>query len=351
MDGKGRHGGGGGGEDPLTLTLGSIYSSAPTPPPSPSLVVAPTPPPSSFLVAAPTLLSSPTPVVVPMLLPSPTRPVVFSMQPHFDLVPALPPSSPQVPQSSLSSLSAPGSTRHYRNSPRSSLLAPPSNRRRLNNPDEGQSPRGRGEEANGDNGVLVMATSFPWVTSADLPVLHCTLESMLLKGITSVEGKATCNRCSAEVPIAYDLDAKFREVRDYVAANIHIMDDRAPEHWMCPRLPDCGSCGKKACMWPQIPNEKREINWLFLFLGQMLGCCTLEGLKFFCKNTKNHCTGAKTRVLYYAYIEMCRQLDPQGPFNIWLIHACVCIRVSRYVGYYVILFLFAWLSGTFKGWM
>ncbi|KAF2951769.1 hypothetical protein DAI22_01g287800 [Oryza sativa Japonica Group] len=258
MDGKGRHGGGGGGEDPLTLTLGSIYSSAPTPPPSPSL----------------------------------------------------------VPQSSLSSLSAPGSTRHYRNSPRSSLLAPPSNRRRLNNPDEGQSPRGRGEEANGDNGVLVMATSFPWVTSADLPVLHCTLESMLLKGITSVEGKATCNRCSAEVPIAYDLDAKFREVRDYVAANIHIMDDRAPEHWMCPRLPDCGSCGKKACMWPQIPNEKREINWLFLFLGQMLGCCTLEGLKFFCKNTKNHCTGAKTRVLYYAYIEMCRQLDPQGPFNI-----------------------------------
>lgn len=161
-----------------------------------------------------------------------------------------------------------------------------------------------------------MATSFPWVTSADLPVLHCTLESMLLKGITSVEGKATCNRCRAEVPIAYDLDAKFREVRDYVAANIHIMDDRAPEHWMCPRLPDCGSCGKKACMWPQIPNEKREINWLFLFLAQMLGCCTLEGLKFFCKNTKNHCTGAKTRVLYYAYIEMCRQLDPQGPFNI-----------------------------------
>ncbi|EAY75455.1 hypothetical protein OsI_03356 [Oryza sativa Indica Group] len=161
-----------------------------------------------------------------------------------------------------------------------------------------------------------MATSFPWVTSADLPVLHCTLESMLLKGITSVEGKATCNRCRAEVPIAYDLDAKFREVRDYVAANIHIMDDRAPEHWMCPRLPDCGSCGKKACMWPQIPNEKREINWLFLFLAQMLGCCTLEGLKFFCKNTKNHYTGAKTRVLYYAYIEMCRQLDPQGPFNI-----------------------------------
>lgn len=215
MDGKGRHGGGGG-EDPLTLTLRSIYSNAPTPPPSPSLVVTPTPPPSSFLVAAPTLLSSPTPVVVPMLLPSPTRPVVFSMQPHFDLVPALPPSSPQVPQSSLSSLSAPGSTRHYRNSPRSSLLAPPSNRCRLNNPDEGQSPRGRGEEANGDNGVLVMATSFPWVTSADLPVLHCTLESMLLKGITSVEGKATCNRCRAEVPIAYDLDAKFREVRDYV---------------------------------------------------------------------------------------------------------------------------------------
>uniref|UniRef100_A0A0D9V4F4 DUF7086 domain-containing protein n=1 Tax=Leersia perrieri TaxID=77586 RepID=A0A0D9V4F4_9ORYZ len=94
------------------------------------------------------------------------------------------------------------------------------------------------------------------------------------------------------------------------------MDDRAPDKWVLPRLPDCGACGKKGCVSPVIPGEKREINWLFLFLGQMLGCCTLDDLKFFCKNTSNHRTGAKNRVLYYAYIEMCRQLEPQTQFNV-----------------------------------
>ncbi|KAL1809528.1 hypothetical protein ACET3Z_026518 [Daucus carota] len=29
---------------------------------------------------------------------------------------------------------------------------------------------------------------------------------------------------------------------------------------------------------------------------QMLGCCTVEQLKYFCKHTKNHRTGAKDRV-------------------------------------------------------
>lgn len=35
-----------------------------------------------------------------------------------------------------------------------------------------------------------------------------------------------------------------------------------------------------------------------------------------------HCvTGTKNHVLYYAYIEMCRQLDPHGLFNVWSINA------------------------------
>uniref|UniRef100_A0A0E0JMR1 DUF7086 domain-containing protein n=1 Tax=Oryza punctata TaxID=4537 RepID=A0A0E0JMR1_ORYPU len=236
---------------------------APMSPTSPSSVAAPTPPPSPSPIAVPTLLPSPTPVVVSMLPPSSTQLVVFSMQSHFILIPALPPSSPQVPQPHLSPLFTSGSNRRHRNSPpRSSLLALPSNRRHVNNPNEGQSSRGCGEEANRDEGMLLVAAPFPWVTSADQPVLHYTLESMLLKGITSVGGAK---------PLA------------------------------------------SATTWRR---HHRETNWLFLFLGQMLGCCTLEGLKFFCKNTKNHCTGAKNRVLYYAYIEMCRQLDPQGPFNV-----------------------------------
>ncbi|KAF0917848.1 hypothetical protein E2562_021508 [Oryza meyeriana var. granulata] len=293
MDGRRREHDGGDVDDSLALTLGSIYDAAPTPPPSPPPVAAPTLPPSS-------------------------TPVVFSKLPPVIFVPKLPPSSPLVPHAPPSLLSAPRSTRCRRNSlPPSSPLGSLSTRRRLNNPDASPSlrPRGRGaDKANGDEGALLPAP-FPWVR-ADRPALHYTLESLQLKGIMSVEGSATCKHCRVEVPITYDLEAKFREVRDYVAANIHTMDDRAPEQWLRPQLPGCGACGKEACMWPLIPNEKREINWLFLFLGQMLGCCTLDQLKFLCKNTSNHRTGAKNRVLYYAYIEMCRQLEPHGPFNV-----------------------------------
>ncbi|WOH09609.1 hypothetical protein DCAR_0729067 [Daucus carota subsp. sativus] len=48
---------------------------------------------------------------------------------------------------------------------------------------------------------------------------------------------------------------------------------------------------------------------------QMLGCCTVEQLKYFCKHTKNHRTGAKDRVLYLTYLAICKQLDPKGPFH------------------------------------
>ncbi|KAG8077615.1 hypothetical protein GUJ93_ZPchr0007g3475 [Zizania palustris] len=100
------------------------------------------------------------------------------------------------------------------------------------------------------------------------PAQHDTLEHLLLKGITSVEGVVRCKRCFGEQVIAYDLKAKFHEVRNYVATNRLAMNDRAPDEWMCPRLPDCVACGKEGSMSPVIPSDKREINWMFLFLGQ-----------------------------------------------------------------------------------
>ncbi|OEL22006.1 hypothetical protein BAE44_0016976 [Dichanthelium oligosanthes] len=187
--------------------------------------------------------------------------------------------------------------------------APRSIRRRLNN---GTAAAGRGsrrpcvkpcDDAVGE-------APFAWATGR--PARHDTLESLLRRGVTSVEGHARCKRCGNRKPIAYDLEPKFRELRDHIVANRHAMDDRAPDAWMFPALPDCDACGHKGAMWPEIATEKREINWLFLLLGQMLGCCTLEQLKYFCMNTGRHRTGAKNRVLYYAYIEMCNQL---GPFD------------------------------------
>ncbi|RCV26874.1 hypothetical protein SETIT_5G280300v2 [Setaria italica] len=178
--------------------------------------------------------------------------------------------------------------------------APRSVRRRLNNGSAARRPCGKPRDADAAVDAGVQRPPFPWAT--ERPAQHDTLEGLLRRGVTSVEGQARCKRCSDRKTIEYDLEPKFRALRDYVVANRHAMNDRAPDVWMYPALPDCDKCGNKGAMWPEIAAEKREINWLFLLLGQMLGCCTLEQLK--------HRTGAKNRVLYYAYIEMCNQLEP-----------------------------------------
>ncbi|CAO2183190.1 unnamed protein product [Urochloa humidicola] len=246
---EGKPGSGGRGDDqddPLALTLGSIYAAADAAPPPP-----PSPPP--------------------------------------------PPPPPAA--------AAPRSTRRRRRLNNGSSAAV--RRRSCTN----NKPPDAGAGAGGDDDAgLQPAPPFPWAT--ERPAQHETLEALLRRGVTSVSGQARCKRCAARKPVAYDLEAKFRQLRDYVVANRHNMNDRAPDPWMFPALPDCGSCGHRGAMWPEIAAEKREINWLFLFLGQMLGCCTLEQLKYFCENTGRHRTGAKNRVLYYAYIEMCNQLEP-----------------------------------------
>ncbi|KAK3161636.1 hypothetical protein QOZ80_1BG0079580 [Eleusine coracana subsp. coracana] len=163
------------------------------------------------------------------------------------------------------------------------------------------------------NNAARPAPPFPWAT--DRPARHDTLDTLLRRGVTTVEGGARCKRCGARTTVAYDLASRFRELRAFVDANRHAMDDRAPDAWMCPALPDCGACGRRGAVWPEIPADKRDINWLFLLLGQTLGCCTLEQLKYFCMNTGRHRTGAKNRVLYYAYIELCNQLQPFGDGN------------------------------------
>ncbi|CAO2171094.1 unnamed protein product [Urochloa humidicola] len=200
-------------------------------------------------------------------------------------------------------------------SPPSAAAPRAARRRRLNNGSSAPArlrSRANNKPGGGDGVALQQQQQqpapFPWAT--ERPAQHETLETLLRRGVTSVAGQARCKRCGAKKPVEYDLEPKFRELRDYVVANRHNMNDRAPDPWMYPVLPDCGACGHKGAMWPEIAAEKREINWLFLFLGQMLGCCTLEQLKYFCEKTGRHRTGAKNRVLYYAYIEMCNQLEP-----------------------------------------
>ncbi|XP_059634703.1 uncharacterized protein LOC132277025 [Cornus florida] len=114
----------------------------------------------------------------------------------------------------------------------------------------------------------------------------------------------------------YDLREKFNDVGGFIVKNKAAMRDRAPNEWLNPVLPICKFCHKQGSnVKPVIAEKKREISWLFLLLGQMIGCCNLTQLKYFCKHTNHHRSGAKDRVLYLTYLGLCKQLQPNGPFD------------------------------------
>ncbi|GLT52927.1 hypothetical protein SLA2020_262350 [Shorea laevis] len=159
----------------------------------------------------------------------------------------------------------------------------------------------------------IVPAPFPWATTHRATV-H-SLNYLVSKQIVTVTGDVQCKRCENQYEMEYNLKEKFFEVGSFIANNKNAMRDRAPIVWMNPGLPKCRFCGQENSAKPIISEKKKAINWLFLLLGQMLGCCTLEQLKYFCKHTKNHRTGAKDRVLYLTYLGLCKQLDPDGPFD------------------------------------
>jgi hypothetical protein len=171
-----------------------------------------------------------------------------------------------------------------------------------------------------NNGDLVAESAppppppFPWA-KPNRVAEHYSLAELAGRGITAIEGEVQCRRCDARTTLSLDLATKFRELHDFVARNVETMNDRAPEEWKDPALPDCDRCGQRSSLRPVIAAEKEQINWLFLLLGQTLGLCTLEQLKHFCAHTNQHRTGAKDRVLYSTYMELCNQLCPGGPFD------------------------------------
>lgn len=128
-------------------------------------------------------------------------------------------------------------------------------------------------------------------------------------------------RCDSVTPVMYNILERYKEVTNYIITNRNTMFNRAPPEWLFPpALPDCHACGRQGFMRPVIAVKKRHINWLFLLLGQTLGCCNLDQLKYFCKHSNNHRTGSKSHVLYLTYLTLCNQLDPSfGSFWLYLV--------------------------------
>ena len=156
----------------------------------------------------------------------------------------------------------------------------------------------------------------PFIWATDRRAKIHNLNYLLQNKIFSISGDVQCKSCQAKFQITFDLLTKFDVISQYLVKNMNTMHDRAPKILMNPNLPRCLHCNQENSVKPVIAEKKKNINWLFLLLGQMLGCCKLEQLKYFCKYNNHHRTSAKNRVLYLTYFELCQQLDPSGPFNV-----------------------------------
>ncbi|KAL5562632.1 hypothetical protein UlMin_032379 [Ulmus minor] len=163
----------------------------------------------------------------------------------------------------------------------------------------------------------IITPPFPWAKN-----LHAKLHDWKILnelGIEEITGQMKCNACDRQYEMSYNLRTEFRRVGRFIITNYRDFDDRAPDEWSNPVFPACNYCGRENSGRPIIPKEKWEnINWLFLLLGQFIGCCNLNQLKYFCMHNEIHRTAAKDRLLFLTYLKLCKQIDPEGPFD----HRC-----------------------------
>ncbi|XP_010490324.1 PREDICTED: uncharacterized protein LOC104768091 [Camelina sativa] len=204
---------------------------------------------------------------------------------------------------------------HYQ--PSGQLLHPPQTVA-LETPRRGRKPGAQARRKLAKAGAVkkkddkVIIPPYPWSTNK--LAIHHTISELTANNINRISGEVHCKPCDMTHTISYNLMEKFSELYVYIRDNKEVMRTRAPAKWLAPELIPCEAC--KTDMRPVIKESTEKINWLFLLLGQMLGCCTLEQLKFFCEAIVEHRTGCKDRVLYTTYLILCGQLDPQGPFSI-----------------------------------
>ncbi|XVF08029.1 hypothetical protein REPUB_Repub06bG0190100 [Reevesia pubescens] len=108
---------------------------------------------------------------------------------------------------------------------------------------------------------------FPWATT-QRAMAH-SLDYHLSHNMMTISGEVQCKKLDKVYKIEYELQQKFKEIAAFISENRFAMHDRAPSSWMNPNLPSCEFCGN--CVKPVV-SKKRSINWLFLLLGEMLGC-------------------------------------------------------------------------------
>ncbi|KAF8409940.1 hypothetical protein HHK36_002459 [Tetracentron sinense] len=161
----------------------------------------------------------------------------------------------------------------------------------------------------------VIPAPYPWATTKRAHVRN--LNDLLSSGIRTITGTVECDIYNHKQDLEFDLQREFKQVASFIAANkSSIMLRRTPEAWLYPPRTCWVCCRGESYVRPIISSKKRSINWLFLLLGEMIGHCTFDQLKYFCKHTNiTPLTGGRDRLTCLAYLGLCKQLDPSGPFD------------------------------------
>ncbi|MED6193460.1 hypothetical protein PIB30_019756 [Stylosanthes scabra] len=150
---------------------------------------------------------------------------------------------------------------------------------------------------------IVIDPPFPWAT--DRPTKIHSIKYLLQNNISDISGDVQCGSCHGIFEISYDLQEKVAELRSFMRAHRSTMHSRSPKEWIFPELLTCILCGKEKRVKPVIGNwREHNINWLFLLLGQLIGFCTLDDMRYFCSYNGLHKTAAKDRFVYYTYVKL-----------------------------------------------
>ncbi|KAI4349257.1 hypothetical protein L6164_009869 [Bauhinia variegata] len=156
---------------------------------------------------------------------------------------------------------------------------------------------------------------YQWATRRRAQVQ--SLDELLSKGMHLITGQVKCKYCNKVFDMEFNLQSKFLDVAQYIRSNKGDMQGLAPSVWVNPVLPSCQECHLEDCAKPVFHEKKRNINWLFLLLGQMLGCCKRGHLRYFIRHAMglSYRFASKERSLYVTYMRLCKQLHPSGPFD------------------------------------
>ncbi|MED6198958.1 hypothetical protein PIB30_071586 [Stylosanthes scabra] len=151
----------------------------------------------------------------------------------------------------------------------------------------------------------VSAADTAVIPDDDRPTKIHSMKHLLQNNIPSISGDVQCGSCHGTFEISYDLQEKVAELRSFMKAHRSTMHSRSPKEWNFPDPLTCILCGKEKRVKPVIGSPREHnINWLFLLLGQLIGFCTLDEMRYFCSYNGLHKTAAKDRFVYYTYVKL-----------------------------------------------